>query len=58
MTSFVPKGQMTLIAENSEKAPVVEEEIKEAFAFAEESPFPDASELYTDVFREVNNRGA
>ena len=29
MTSFVPKGQMTLIAENSEKAPVVEEEIKE-----------------------------
>ncbi len=29
MTSFVPKGQMDLIAENSEKAPVVEEEIKE-----------------------------
>ncbi|MEZ4778654.1 MAG: pitrilysin family protein [Flavobacteriaceae bacterium] len=29
MTSFVPKGQMTLIAENSEKAPVVEEEIKD-----------------------------
>lgn len=29
MTSFVPKGQMELIAENSEKAPVVEEEIKE-----------------------------
>ena len=29
MTSFVPKGQLTLIAENSEKAPVVEEEIKE-----------------------------
>ena len=29
LTSFVPKGQMTLIAENSEKAPVVEEEIKE-----------------------------
>ena len=29
MTSFVPKGQMELIAENSTKAPVVEEEIKE-----------------------------
>ena len=29
MTSFVPKGQMELIAENSEKAEVVEEEIKE-----------------------------
>ncbi|MGB0950328.1 MAG: insulinase family protein, partial [Marinirhabdus sp.] len=29
MTSFVPKGQVELIAENSEKAPVVEEEIKE-----------------------------
>ena len=29
LTSFVPKGQMDLIAENSEKAPVVEEEIKE-----------------------------
>jgi zinc protease len=29
ITSFVPKGQLTLIAENSEKAPVVEEEIKE-----------------------------
>lgn len=29
VTSFVPKGQMELIAENSTKAPVVEEEIKE-----------------------------
>jgi len=29
ITSFVPKGQMELIAENSSKAPVVEEEIKE-----------------------------
>lgn len=29
MTSFVPKGQLELIAENSEKANVVEEEIKE-----------------------------
>ncbi|NND62271.1 MAG: insulinase family protein [Flavobacteriaceae bacterium] len=32
ITSFVPKGQMNLIAENSEKAPVVEEEIKENIA--------------------------
>src|SRR5690606_40329027 len=29
MTSFVPKGQLSLIVENSEKANVVEEEIKE-----------------------------
>src|SRR5690606_39317733 len=29
LTSFVPKGQMELIAENSEKAEVVEEEITE-----------------------------
>lgn len=29
LTSFVPKGKMELIAANSEKAPVVEEEIKE-----------------------------
>ena len=29
MTSFVPKGQLNLITENSEKAQVVEEEIKE-----------------------------
>lgn len=29
LTSFVPKGQMDLIAENSEKAPVVEEKITE-----------------------------
>jgi zinc protease len=32
ITSFVPKGQMELIAENSTKAPVVEEEIKENVA--------------------------
>ena len=34
MTSFVPKGQIELIAENSEKANVVEEEIKENVAAA------------------------
>ena len=32
MTSFVPKGQLDLIAENSTKAPVVEEEIKDDVA--------------------------
>jgi len=32
ITSFVPNGQMELIAENSTKAPVVEEEIKENVA--------------------------
>src|SRR5690554_4596473 len=32
MTSFVPKGQLELIAENSEKANVVEEEIRENVA--------------------------
>ncbi len=32
ITSFVPKGQMELIAENSTKAPVVEEEIKDNVA--------------------------
>jgi len=28
----------------------VEDEIREAFAFAEESPFPESPELFTDVF--------
>lgn len=32
LTSFVPKGELDLIAENSEKAPVVEEEITENVA--------------------------
>lgn len=31
----------------------VEAEIQDAFAFAEESPFPDDEELYTDVFKEA-----
>lgn len=30
----------------------VEEDIRAAFAFAEESPFPDGAELCTDVFKE------
>jgi 2-oxoisovalerate dehydrogenase E1 component len=31
-----------------------EEEIREAIKFAEESPFPEAHELYTDVFKETH----
>jgi TPP-dependent pyruvate/acetoin dehydrogenase alpha subunit len=31
----------------------VEAEIQQAFAFAEESPFPDPAELSTDVFKEL-----
>ena len=30
----------------------IEQEIKEAFQFAEASPFPDAEELYKDIFKE------
>ena len=29
----------------------IEAEIQDAFAFAEQSPFPEAAELYTDVFQ-------
>jgi TPP-dependent pyruvate/acetoin dehydrogenase alpha subunit len=29
----------------------VEAEVREAFAFAEQSPFPEYPELYTDVFK-------
>jgi len=31
----------------------VEAEIREAFEFAEQSPFPDDAELYTDMFKEA-----
>ncbi len=31
----------------------VEAEIQAAFAFAEESPFPEAAELYTDLFKQA-----
>jgi TPP-dependent pyruvate/acetoin dehydrogenase alpha subunit len=30
----------------------VEAEIQDAFKFAEESPFPEAAELLTDVFKD------
>jgi TPP-dependent pyruvate/acetoin dehydrogenase alpha subunit len=31
----------------------VEAEIEAAFLFAEESPFPNPAELFTDVFKEA-----
>ncbi len=31
----------------------VETEVAAAFTFAEESPFPDELELYSDVYKEV-----
>jgi len=34
----------------NDSAKEVEKEIQVAIQFAEESPFPDAAELYTDVF--------
>jgi pyruvate/2-oxoglutarate/acetoin dehydrogenase E1 component/TPP-dependent pyruvate/acetoin dehydrogenase alpha subunit len=34
----------------------VEAEIQQAFEFAEHSPFPDAPELFTDVFKDVPDR--
>jgi pyruvate dehydrogenase E1 component alpha subunit len=35
----------------------VHEEVEDAAKFAEESPEPDASELYTDVYAEINEHG-
>ncbi len=46
-------GKMLETEQQTKIKKEVEEEIREAFAFAEESPFPEASELYTDVFKEV-----
>ena len=46
-------GKMLKTEQQTKIEKEVEEEIQEAFAFAEESPFPEASELYTDVFKEV-----
>tara|TARA_Y100000294_G_scaffold89067_1_gene83137 strand:- start:215 stop:1180 length:966 start_codon:yes stop_codon:yes gene_type:complete len=46
-------GKMLETEQQTKIEKEVEEEIREAFAFAEESPFPEASELYTDVFKEV-----
>ena len=46
-------GKMLETEQQTKIEKEVEEEIREAFAFAEESSFPEASELYTDVFKEV-----
>ena len=46
-------GKMLKTEQQTKIEKEVEEEIREAFAFAEKSPFPEASELYTDVFKEV-----
>src|SRR5690554_3196473 len=48
MTSFVPKGQLELIAENSEKAIVVEEEIKENVAV-------EVEEATTEIVKTPSN---
>lgn len=48
MTSFVPKGQLELIAENSEKANVVEEEIKENVAV-------EVAEATTEIVKTPSN---
>jgi len=43
-------GSLVAPARREEIEREVEEEIREAIRFAEESPFPEAPELYTDVF--------
>jgi TPP-dependent pyruvate/acetoin dehydrogenase alpha subunit len=45
-------------AERRAIAQEVEEEIRAAFAFAEESPFPEAEELWSDVVKEERNAAA
>lgn len=40
-------------ARRAEIEKAVEDEIREAFDFAESSPFPDEHELYTDVYKDI-----
>jgi TPP-dependent pyruvate/acetoin dehydrogenase alpha subunit len=50
----VPKiGAMVEPATRKQIEAAVEQEVREAFAFAEQSPFPDYTELFTDVFKEA-----
>jgi TPP-dependent pyruvate/acetoin dehydrogenase alpha subunit len=50
----VPRiGDLVESAKRGEIEAAVEEEIREAFSFAEESPIPDHTELFTDVFMET-----
>lgn len=45
-------GELLEVAAREQIESDVEAEIQTAFAYAEESPFPDAAELYQDVFKE------
>lgn len=45
-------GEMLGVSQKEVIEQKVETEIVDAFAFAEKSPFPGASELYTDIFKE------
>jgi len=58
MTSFVPKGKMDLIAENSAKAAVVEEEIKENIAKTVEDADTEIAKTPSNFDRSVEpNQG-
>lgn len=46
-------GKMLEAEQREEIEQKVESELMEAFAFAERSQFPDPSELYTDIFKEM-----
>jgi len=46
-------GKMLEAEQRKEIEQKVESELMEAFAFAERSQFPDPSELYTDLFKEM-----
>ena len=53
MTSFVPKGQLSLITENSTKAPVVEEKISENIAKTVESANEEIAKTPSNFDRSV-----
>ena len=53
MTSFVPKGQLTLVTENSTKAPVIEEKISENIAKTIESSKEKISKTPSNFDRSV-----
>lgn len=46
-------GEMLEVSERKKIEQEVDAEIQDAFIFAEESPFPCTSDLYTDVFKEI-----
>ena len=53
MTSFVPKGQLTLVTENSNKAPVIEEKISENITKTIESSKEKISKTPSNFDRSV-----